>query len=131
MPEAPCLFPAIRSRDAVGLIAWLGTFGFSVHTRHGDGDRIDHAELALGASILMVGSARDDDTGRLLGDPGAGGGAFYVAVGDVDALFVRAEGAGVDIVEPPSDRDYGSREFTVRDPDGRIWIFGTYWPQVG
>ena len=47
---------------------------------------------------------------------------------DPDALHARARDAGHDVVEPPTERDYGSREFTVRDPDGRIWTFGTYRP---
>jgi uncharacterized glyoxalase superfamily protein PhnB len=24
--------------------------------------------------------------------------------------------------------DYGSREFTARDPEGNVWSFGTYDP---
>lgn len=25
-----------------------------------------------------------------------------------------------------TDQDYGSREFTARDPEGNLWSFGTY-----
>lgn len=131
MSEAPCLFPAFRCRDAGATIDWLARFGFTVHARYGEGDRVDHAELVRGASMLMLGSARDDAHGALVGAPGGGGVAFYVAVPDPDALHAAAAGAGVDIVEAPTDRDYGSREFTARDPDGRIWTFGTYWPKAG
>jgi len=28
------------------------------------------------------------------------------------------------------DTDYGSRDFTVRDPEGNLWAFGTYRPAV-
>jgi uncharacterized glyoxalase superfamily protein PhnB len=28
------------------------------------------------------------------------------------------------------DTDYGSRDFTVRDPEGNLWAFGTYRPTV-
>jgi hypothetical protein len=28
------------------------------------------------------------------------------------------------------DTDYGSRDFTVRDPEGNLWAFGTYRPQA-
>ncbi|MER6813669.1 VOC family protein [Spirillospora sp. NPDC000708] len=31
-------------------------------------------------------------------------------------------GAGVEVVTPFEDTHYGSREMTVRDPDGRLWI---------
>jgi uncharacterized glyoxalase superfamily protein PhnB len=78
----------------------------------------------------MLGSARDDDFGRLVGAPAPGCGSLYVAVPDADAAFARARDAGAEIVEPPTDRDYGSREFVCRDPEGRIWAFGTYWPKV-
>ena len=36
--------------------------------------------------------------------------------------------AGAEIVGPPYDTDYGSREFTARDLDGNVWSFGTYQP---
>jgi uncharacterized glyoxalase superfamily protein PhnB len=127
MPD-PCLFPALRCRDAAATIDWLALFGFAVLSRYGEGDRIDHAELARGASILMLGSSRDDAFGALIGAPGPGGSALYVTVDDADALHAQAVAAGVDVAEPPTDRDYGSREFTCRDPDGRVWCFGTYRP---
>ena len=38
-----------------------------------------------------------------------------------DAEAVRP-GAGVEVVTPFEDTHYGSREMTVRDPDGRLWI---------
>jgi uncharacterized glyoxalase superfamily protein PhnB len=131
MPDAPCIYPTFRCRDAAAMIDWLGrAFGFTVHARHGEADRVDHAELAIGSSMVMLGSARDDAFGALVGDPAPGGSALYVAVADVDALFARAAAAGATIVEPPTDRDYGSRELTCRDPEGRIWCFGTYWPKA-
>ena len=29
----------------------------------------------------------------------------------------------------PTDQDYGSRDFSARDPEGNIWSFGTYRPE--
>jgi len=29
------------------------------------------------------------------------------------------------------DTDYGSREYTARDPVGHVWSFGSYLPQPG
>ncbi len=34
--------------------------------------------------------------------------------------------AGAEVVLPLKDEDYGSRGFTVRDPEGNRWSFGTY-----
>jgi uncharacterized glyoxalase superfamily protein PhnB len=30
----------------------------------------------------------------------------------------------------PTDQEYGSRDFTVRDPEGNLWSFGTYAPAL-
>ena len=47
-----------------------------------------------------------------------------------DALHTRVAAYGVVIEEGLVDRDYGSREFTCRDPKGNLWCFGTYWPKT-
>jgi uncharacterized glyoxalase superfamily protein PhnB len=47
----------------------------------------------------------------------------------VDAHYRRAEEHGVEILMPPSDRDYGSRNYMARDVEGNVWTFGTYSPQ--
>jgi uncharacterized glyoxalase superfamily protein PhnB len=36
-----------------------------------------------------------------------------------------------EILRELGDTDYGSRDFICRDPEGRVWCFGTYWPKVG
>jgi hypothetical protein len=43
---------------------------------------------------------------------------MVLKVADADAF--RAE-AGVEVVEPFAETHYGTREMTVRDPDGRLW----------
>jgi len=130
--EPPRLYTTMRFRDAGMMIDWLvKAFGFSVHAKYEDGGRVVHAELAFGSSMIMCGEARDDAFGRMVGQPdGHGGKSIYVAVDDVDAFYARAKAAGAEIVEEPRDRDYGSREFICRDPEGNIWSFGTYWPKA-
>lgn len=135
--EAPSFFPTFRYRDAAAMIAWLGeAFGFRVTAKHMDGDAIAHAELALGGSLIMLGQVRDDAYGARVGAPGQGpesqgGKSLYIAVDDADSIFASAKAAGARILEEPVDRDYGSREFTCADPEGNIWVFGTYRPEVG
>jgi catechol 2,3-dioxygenase-like lactoylglutathione lyase family enzyme len=47
-------------------------------------------------------------------------GTFYLRVsGDIDALAARLKAEGVDLHDPPEDKGYGMRDFTVHDPDGR------------
>ena len=131
--EPTRIFPTFRYREPAKMIDWLErAFGFTVHARHGEGDRVEHAELALGTALIMLGEARDDEYGRIVGAPGpAGDGtSVYVAADDVDALYARAVAAGAQIEEGLTDRDYGSRDFICRDPEGLVWCFGTYWPKV-
>jgi uncharacterized glyoxalase superfamily protein PhnB len=53
-----------------------------------------------------------------------------LTVTDADAAYLRARKAGAEILEELVDRDYGSREFICRDPEGNVWSFGTYWPKA-
>ena len=133
MSEAPGIFPTFRYREPARMIDWLErAFGFTTHARYGEGDRVDHAELAFGGSLIMLGGVRDDAYGRMAGAPGPGNGtSLYLVTDDPDALFERAKAAGATIEEGLTDRDYGSREFIARDPEGFLWCFGTYWPKVG
>jgi uncharacterized glyoxalase superfamily protein PhnB len=132
--EPPRIYPTFRYRDAGRMIDWLTqTFGFTVHANYKDDKgMVQHAELAFGSSMIMLGTIAEDAYGAMVGSavtPGAK--SVYVAVDDPDALFAKAKQAGVKIEEQPTDRSYGSREFIVRDPEGNVWAFGTYWPKAG
>jgi uncharacterized glyoxalase superfamily protein PhnB len=119
------VYPTFKYRDARAAIDWLGrAFGFETLAVHPpEGDQVAHAELALDGAVIMLGSEG-------AGDPSvhrpAGTGATYVACDDVDARFERAVAAGAEVVRPLNETDYGSREFSVRDPEGNVWSFGTY-----
>ncbi|WP_459617115.1 VOC family protein [Bordetella sp. 2513F-2] len=132
-PQAPCIFPTLRCHDADAMIRWLkDVLGFTEHAVYRDAGAVQHAELALGSSILMLGQHRADAYGRLLGDPdGRRTDALYVAVDDADALYARVRASGVKIEVEPYDTSYGSREFSCRDPEQNLWTFGTYWPRAG
>jgi uncharacterized glyoxalase superfamily protein PhnB len=57
-----------------------------------------------------------------------GGAGIYVVVEDADAHCARARAAGAEIVDDVHDTDYGSRDYSARDPEGNMWYFGTYQP---
>jgi uncharacterized glyoxalase superfamily protein PhnB len=128
----PCIYPTFRYNDALSVLDWFtGVLGFEVKAKFLDGDKLGHAELALGSSMIMMGEAANDFFGAIVGQPGdQGGKAVYVAVDDVDALFAKVEASGATIEQGPTDRSYGSREFICRDPGGNVWCFGTYWPKA-
>ncbi len=123
----PQVWPALRARDARALIRFLVTaFGFEETVVYGDGDLVEHAQLSWppGGGI-MLGSQRpatEEDAWPV--QPGACG--CYVVTDEPDALFARATAAGAEVIRPPHDTGYGSRDFMVRDPEGNRWSFGTY-----
>ncbi|TPI58699.1 glyoxalase [Mesorhizobium sp. B3-1-3] len=130
--EAPRLYPALRYRNAAKMIDWLSeAFGFELRARYGEGDIVHHAELTFGSSMIMLGTARHDDYGKMVGEPGGGGKSIYIAVDDADATYAKAKQAGAKIIQELVDRDYGSREFICLDLEDNVWSFGTYWPKAG
>jgi len=127
----PNIFPALRYQDAAAALDWLKkAFGFEEKTVHRDaGGTIQHAVLQLGAGLIMFGQYRE--TGWLGGEaPNALASTLsvYVVVEDPDAHYARARQAGANIVRELVDEDYGSREYSARDPEGNLWSFGTYDP---
>lgn len=128
------VIPAFRYRDAPAAIEWLcNVLGFTRHAVYeGAGGEINHAELALGGGMIMLGSMKDDEHGRRFKSPGELGGAetgsAYIVVPDADVVYARAQAAGATIVRALQDMPYGSREFAVQDPEGHTWSVGTYDP---
>lgn len=124
---APQVWPTLRAHDARALIRFLiDAFGFEETVVHGEGDRVDHAQLSWpeGGGI-MLGSAKpdaEDDAWPLR--PGSFG--AYVVTADPDRLYARAKAAGAEITSELRETDYGSRDFAARDPEGNRWSFGTY-----
>jgi len=53
------------------------------------------------------------------------GGAAYLVMDDVDALFREISGRGITPTEPPGDTEWQAREMTVVDPDGNRLRFST------
>lgn len=60
------------------------------------------------------------------GTPSSPGSAVYFVVGDADELHAFHRANGVEIVAEIEDRDYGLRDYTVRDPHGYALSFGHY-----
>jgi uncharacterized glyoxalase superfamily protein PhnB len=128
------VIPVMRYRDAPAAIEWLGkAFGFEKHlVVPGENGTIEHAQLTFGNGMIMLGSARDDEFGRLVKPPqeigGAGTQSAYVIVDDVDAHYARAKAAGAEIIKEVEDQSYGGRLYSCRDPEGHLWSFGSYDP---
>ena len=128
------VIPALRYRDAKAAIEWLGrAFGFEAQlVVPGEGNQIVHAQLRFGDGMIMLGSVKDDEFGRLMTHPDETGGretmTAYVVVADADAHYAQATAAGAKIVRDIQDEDYGGRGYSCRDLEGHLWNFGTYDP---
>ena len=124
------IIPILRYRDARRAIGWLcATFGFvEVFSTPESGPFVRHAQLRLGTNIIMLGSIRPNDGMTSPQELGTATQALCVYVGNPDEHFERACLAGAEIISPPSDTDFGAREYHVRDLDGHVWTFGTYLP---
>jgi uncharacterized glyoxalase superfamily protein PhnB len=133
------IMPTLRYRNAPAAIDWLcQVLGFERKAVYpGPNGTIGHAELTLGGGMIMLGSEKDDQYGRGFKSPQEFGGvetrSTYVVVPDADAVYARVQAAGATIVRPLQNTDYGSREFSVKDPEGHSWSIGTYdpWMQAG
>ncbi len=129
MSENATIYPNLLYSDAPAAMEWLeGTLGFERLQDHRDDDgAVMHAELGLAGAIVMLGSAgKGREPFKSLP---AGGSLVYIAVDDVDDLYARASEAGAEIALELTETDYGSRDFTARDPEGNLWAFGTYRPE--
>ena len=121
----------MRYADALAAIGFLTeAFGFeATFVVEGEGGRIDHAQLVHDTGMIMLGSARDDEFGSLVGGserPFLS--SVYVVVDDVSDHAERARAAGAEILMEPEDQDYGGSSYTARDPEGNVWSFGSYSP---
>jgi uncharacterized glyoxalase superfamily protein PhnB len=122
----------MRYVDAPAAIDWLEkTLGFKRQmVVAGPDGTIAHAQLVSSSGgMIMLGSYRDDIFRYKM--PREAGGvtqAVYLYVADIDAHYAHAKDAGAEIVMALKETDYGSREYSARDPEGHLWHFGTYFP---
>jgi uncharacterized glyoxalase superfamily protein PhnB len=124
-PPPPGVWPTFRATDARALIKFLvEALGFEEVVVYGEGDRVDHAELAWppGGGV-MLGSVREAEPWGVT-QPGRF--SAYVVTSDPDALQARAVAHGAKVTHEVHDTDYGSRDFAIEDPEGNHWSFGTY-----
>ena len=65
------------------------------------------------------------------GTPAPEGCSVYFAVGDADELYDFHRANGVEIAYPIGDREYGLRDYTVRDLHGVRLVFGHHLFNAG
>jgi uncharacterized glyoxalase superfamily protein PhnB len=86
------------------------------------GNRIGHAEMRIGDSLVMLGDAHGEHQPTQA--------TLYVYVDDVDATYHTALSAGAASVQAPTDHFYGDRSGAVKDPCGNLWYVATHIEDV-
>lgn len=129
----PAIVPVLNFRGDGATIDWLcDAFGFERGmVVEGDDGFVHHAELTLGGAMVMGGSERGEQRSAYakIAHP-AGTAMLYVALDeDLRLHCERARRAGAEIVMELTDKEYGS-DYTARDPEGNLWTFGRYVPEV-
>jgi uncharacterized glyoxalase superfamily protein PhnB len=118
------VIPYLLYADCEAALDFLSrAFGLEEVLRYvGDEGYVNHAEMKLGDARIFMGDPGDDYRNpRELGSETVG---IYVYLdGNVDDLCQRARAAGAEIMEEPTDQEYGERRFTARDPEGHVWFF--------
>ncbi len=123
-----------------------------VNSENGDQNRsekvqIAHAELTSSSGMIMLGSASSIEGSNLEeGKPEVEKSTYnqkiklphqigdcvtqsnYLVVDDADIVYQRAKKAGAKIIMDIESPDFGGRRFACADPEGHIWIIGTYNP---
>jgi PhnB protein len=105
-------------------------FGAVEKLRMPMGERIGHAELQIGDSIVML----SDEWGEMgMLSPKKRGGptaSLMIYTENVDRAFKQATDAGATVMRPLKNEFYGDRTGTVADPFGHHWTLSTHVEDV-
>jgi uncharacterized glyoxalase superfamily protein PhnB len=110
MPAA-AVVPVLAYPDVNGAAEWLcAAFGFERRLLIGD----HRVQLTVGdgAVVVAAGASSADSAYSVL-----------VRVVEADRHHEQAVAAGATIVSPPTDYEYGERQYTAEDPGGHRWTF--------
>jgi len=91
--------------------------------------RIEHAEVQVGDSLLMIGPPRVESLMR--SHDAHRPGTFYVFAADVDAVYTRAMTCGASAWQAPASTFYGDRVAAVTDTNGNVWWIATRGKPLG
>ena len=115
---------------AAALEFYRNAFGAEELFRMPMGERIGHAEMRIGDSIVML---ADEWPGMGYVGPKTRGGStvmLMIYVPDVEAVFARAVSAGAIEERAVRDHFYGDRSGNLVDPFGHRWTIATHVEDV-
>jgi uncharacterized glyoxalase superfamily protein PhnB len=123
------IWAGVSYRDALAGIRFLvEVLGFEeqlVVTDPADPGTVVHSQMRWPEGGILQAATYVADN-EFVQAPGAQ--AVYVITADPQAVWERCQAAGVEVVRPPESPDYDPEGmgFSIRDPEGNIFSFGTY-----
>ena len=116
--------PVLTVKGANALIDFI-TRAFNateVHAMRGPNGEVQHADLMVGDSHVMIGEAG----GQWPAMPAQ----LYLYLPDCDATYKQALSAGGTSIQEPKTQFYGDRHGAVKDPCGNTWWIATHVEDV-
>src|SRR6185295_7292960 len=105
---------------------YTSAFGFKVKAVMDSPSGVQHAELTLRDTTLMLSPESRQQNSLSANSIGNTPVTLYVLVDDVDNVFGNAIGAGGQVLMPVMDMFWGDRCGMVGDPDGNKWMIATH-----
>lgn len=115
---------------ARGIDFYKQAFGAAEIMRmNGPDGKVSHAEIKIGDSIIMLGSAPGNDlaTPQKLNGSSV---SIFLYLPDVNSTFSQAVSAGAKAVQPLEDMFWGDRFGRLVDPFGHSWSLATHVEDV-
>ena len=132
--ESGTMFPGLRYKNAPAAIDWLcDVLGFDRKlVIPGEDNNIVHAQLQLGAGIIMLGSVNENEFGKHVKPPDfvdkVNTQVAYIYIKDIDKHYQNAKSKGAEMVVELREEEYGGKYYLCRDPEGHLWSIGSYDP---
>ena len=109
------VIPTLPARDIEQTVAYYEALGFDLVAKYPGEQtyaivRRDDAELHFYEFPV---------------DPKENLAGCYLRIGDADALHAEWMAAGIEILQPLTETDYGLREFAISDPNGNLLKVGS------
>jgi PhnB protein len=106
-------------------------FGATVVVRmDGPGGRVQHAELQIGDSRIMLADENPSMGATSATTIGNSPVSLYLYLPDVDKVVDKAVAEGAKILKPVQDQFYGDRSGFLQDPFGHFWGIATHIEEV-
>jgi uncharacterized glyoxalase superfamily protein PhnB len=123
MPSS-AIIPVLLYTDVRQAVEWLcATFGFVERLRIGD----HRSQLEFNTGAIVVTGGHGYEPGDANADVPASH-SLMVRVVDVDRHYDHVVQSGAKVFGPPTDFQYGERQYTAEDPGRHRWTFSqTVW----